>query len=61
MGPMAEAADIVLSAAYWLELSDVYDMHPRFFIEAHNKVIDPPGEAHSDAWIFNEIGKRIAH
>ena len=35
-------------------------MHPRFFIEAHNKVIDPPGEAKSDAWIFNEIGKRTA-
>ena len=59
MGPMAEAADIVLPAAHWLELDDVYDMHPRFFIEAHNKVVDPPGEAQSDAWIFNEIGKRI--
>jgi anaerobic selenocysteine-containing dehydrogenase len=60
MGPMAEAADIVLPAAHWLELNDVYDMHPRFMIEAHNKVIDPPGEAKSDAWIFNEIGKRVA-
>ena len=28
MGPMAEAADIVLPAAHWLELDDVYDMHP---------------------------------
>jgi anaerobic selenocysteine-containing dehydrogenase len=60
MGPMAEAADIVLPSAHWLELDDVYDMHPRFMIEAHNKVIDPPGEAKSDAWIFNEIGKRVA-
>ncbi len=59
MGPMAEAADIVLPAAHWLELDDVYDMHPRFMIEAHNKVIDPPGEAKADAWIFNEIGKRV--
>jgi anaerobic selenocysteine-containing dehydrogenase len=59
MGPMAEAADIVLPAAHWLELDDVYDMHPRFMIEAHNKVIDPPGEAKSDAWIFNEVGKRV--
>ena len=47
-------------AAHWLELDDVYDMHPRFMIEAHNKVIEPPGEAKSDAWIFNEIGKRVA-
>ncbi len=60
MGPMAEAADIVLPAAHWLELDDVYDMHPRFMIEPHNKVIDPPGEAKADAWIFNEIGKRVA-
>jgi anaerobic selenocysteine-containing dehydrogenase len=60
MGPMAEAADIVLPAAHWLELDDVYDMHPRFMIEAHNKVVDPPGEAKSDVWIFNEVGKRVA-
>jgi anaerobic selenocysteine-containing dehydrogenase len=60
MGPMAEAADIVLPAAHWLELDDVYDMHPRFMIEAHNKVVDPPGEAKSDAWIFNEVGRRVA-
>ncbi len=59
MGPMAEAADIVLPSAHWLELDDVYDMHPRFMIEAHNKVVDPPGEAMSDAWIFNEVGRRV--
>src|SRR3990172_6802733 len=59
MGPMAEAADIVLPAAHWLEIDDVYDMHPRFMIEAHNKVVDPPGEAKSDVWIFNEVGRRV--
>jgi len=60
MGPMAEASDIVLPAAHWLEMDDLYDMHPRFMIEAHNKVVEPPGEAKSDLWIFNEIGKRVA-
>jgi anaerobic selenocysteine-containing dehydrogenase len=60
MGPMAEASDIVLPAAHWLELDDVYDMHPRFMIEAHNKAVEPPGEARSDVWIFNELGKRVA-
>jgi anaerobic selenocysteine-containing dehydrogenase len=60
MGPMAEAADIVLPVAHWLELDDIYDMHPRFMIEAHNKVVDPPGEAKSDVWIFNELGRRVA-
>jgi anaerobic selenocysteine-containing dehydrogenase len=60
MGPMAEASDIVLPVAHWLELDDIYDMHPRFMIEAHNKVVEPPGEAKSDVWIFNEVGKRVA-
>jgi anaerobic selenocysteine-containing dehydrogenase len=59
-GPMAEMSDIVLPAAHWLELDDIYDMHPRWFIEAHNKCVEPPGEAKSDAWIFNEIGRRVA-
>jgi anaerobic selenocysteine-containing dehydrogenase len=59
MGPMAQAADIVLPSAHFLEMDDVYDMHPRFMIEAHNKVVDPPGEAKSNMWIFNEIGKRV--
>ncbi len=54
MGPMAQAADIVLPSAHWLEMDDVYDMHPRFMIEAHNKVVDPPGEAKPNVWIFNE-------
>jgi anaerobic selenocysteine-containing dehydrogenase len=60
MGPMAEAADIVLPVAHWLELDDIYDMHPRFMIEAHNKAVEPPAEAKSDVWIFNELGKRVA-
>ena len=29
-------------------------------IEAHNKVVEPPGEAKPDAWIFNEVGRRVA-
>ncbi len=59
-GPMAEMADIVLPAAHWLEIDDIYDMHPRFMIEAHNKCVEPPGEAKADIWIFNELGKRVA-
>ena len=59
MGPMAQAADIVLPSAHWLEMDDVFDMHPRFMIEAHNKVIEPRGEAKPNIWIFNEIGKRV--
>jgi len=43
MGPMAEIADIVLPSAHWLEIDDIYNMHPRFMIEAHSKVVEPPG------------------
>jgi len=60
MGPMAEYADIVLPAAHWLEMYDIYNMHPRFMIEAINKTVDPPGEAWPDNKIFNELGKRVA-
>ncbi len=60
MGPMAEYADIVLPAAHWLEIDDIYNMHPRFMIEAINKTVDPPGEAWPDNKIFNELGKRVA-
>jgi anaerobic selenocysteine-containing dehydrogenase len=60
MGPMAEHADIVLPAAHFLEIDDIYDMHPRFMVEAINKVVDPPGEAWPDNKIFNELGKRMA-
>ncbi len=60
MGPMAEHSDIVLPAAHWLEIDDIYNMHPRFMIEAHNKVVEPPGEAWADNKIFNELGKRVA-
>jgi anaerobic selenocysteine-containing dehydrogenase len=59
MGPAAEYADIVLPAAHFLELDDIYDMHPRFFISAINKCVDPPGEAWPDNKIVLEIGKRV--
>ncbi|MCX7912539.1 MAG: hypothetical protein N2506_06230, partial [Dehalococcoidales bacterium] len=45
---------------HWLEIDDIYDMHPRFMIEAHNRVVDPPGEAWQDSKIFNELGRRLA-
>jgi anaerobic dimethyl sulfoxide reductase subunit A len=56
-GPMAEMSDIVLPVAHWLETDDIYDMHPRWFIEAHTKCVEPPGEAKSDVWIFRKEHK----
>ncbi|HUW64077.1 MAG TPA: molybdopterin-dependent oxidoreductase [Spirochaetia bacterium] len=60
MSPTAEYADVVLPAAHWLEIDDIYDMHPRFMIGAINKVVEPPGEAWANNKIFNELGKRLA-
>jgi anaerobic selenocysteine-containing dehydrogenase len=60
MGPAAEYADIVLPGAHYLEIDDIYDMHPRFFIAAHNKCVEPPGEARGDARIVLDIGRRVA-
>lgn len=60
MTPTAEIADLVLPAAHWLELDDIYDMHPRFMIGAINKAVEPMGEAWADNKIFNELGRRLA-
>ena len=60
MSPTAEYADVVLPVAHWLETDDIYDMHPRFFISAVQKAVEPQGEAWPDNKIFNELGKRLA-
>jgi anaerobic selenocysteine-containing dehydrogenase len=60
MSPTAEYADIVLPAAHWLEIDDIYDLHPRFWVGAINKTVEPRGEAWPDNKIFNELGKRLA-
>jgi len=60
MSPTARFADIVMPAAHWLEMDDIYDMHPRFFVSAIVKAVEPPGEAWPDNKIFLELGKRLA-
>ncbi len=60
MSPTAEYADIVLPAAHWLEMDDIYDMHPRFVVQAINKTVDSAGQAWPDNKIYNELGKRLA-
>lgn len=60
MSPTARYADIVLPVAHWLESDGIWDEHPRFYISAIVKAVEPPGEARSDFWIYNEIGKRVA-
>jgi anaerobic selenocysteine-containing dehydrogenase len=53
-------ADIVLPAAFMHE-HDTVAFWPAWFanVRAHQKVVDPPGEAWSDIKIINEIAKRV--
>jgi anaerobic selenocysteine-containing dehydrogenase len=60
MSPTAEHADIVLPVAHWLEHNDIWNMHPRFYVAAINKAVEPPGEAWGDNKIVLELGKRVA-
>jgi anaerobic selenocysteine-containing dehydrogenase len=60
MYPTAEYADIVLPVAHWLEMDAIWDDIAVFYIAAINKAVEPPGEAMADAWIFNELGRRVA-
>lgn len=60
MSPTARYADVVLPVAHWLESDGIWDEHARFYFSAMVKAVEPPGEARSDYWIYNELGKRIA-
>lgn len=59
MSPTARYADIVLPVAHWLESNGIWDEHGRFHFSAQIKAVDPPGEARSSFWIYNELGRRI--
>ncbi|MDP6179266.1 MAG: molybdopterin-dependent oxidoreductase, partial [Desulfatiglandales bacterium] len=59
MSPTARYADIVLPVAHWLESDGIWDGHGRFHFSAMVKTVEPPGEARSSYWIYNELGRRI--
>jgi anaerobic selenocysteine-containing dehydrogenase len=59
MSPTARYADIVLPVAHWLETDGIWDEHGMFNFSAMVKAVEPPGEAQSSFWIYNELGRRI--
>jgi anaerobic selenocysteine-containing dehydrogenase len=59
MSPTAKYADILLPVAHWLETDGIWDEHGVFHFSAMVKTVEPPGEARSSYWIYNELGKRI--
>jgi len=60
MSPTATYADMVLPVSHWLETDGIWDEHGRFHFSAMVKAVEPPGEAQSDYWIYNELGRRVA-
>ena len=60
MTPMAALADIVLPAAWtWEDDTIGYWYSANEEIRAYPKVVNPPGEAWTDAKIVNELAKRM--
>ncbi len=58
--PTTAIADIVLPAAWTWEDDTIGYWAGRWEeYRAYQKVVDPPGEAWTDARIFNELGKRV--
>lgn len=58
MTDTAEMANIVLPCTTFLEEEDLYFSYWHNWIAYGPKVIEPPGEARPDPWIFTELAKR---
>ncbi|WP_041965147.1 molybdopterin-dependent oxidoreductase [Mesobacillus selenatarsenatis] len=60
MTDTAELADYVLPAATAFEVEDVYysSMY-HHYVNHGPKLVEPPGEAKPDAWIWTELAKRL--
>jgi nitrate reductase NapA len=54
----AEAADLILPTAMWVEKEGVYGNAERR-TQSWYQMIDPPGQAHSDLWQVMEFSKRF--
>ncbi len=58
--PTTEVADVVLPAAMWVEREGMFGNTERR-TQQWNKLVDPPGEAKSDAWQTIEVAKRMGY
>lgn len=54
----ATHADVVLPAACWVEKEGMYGNSERR-TQHWSKLVEPPGEARSDAWAFVEVARRL--
>jgi len=59
MTDTADRADLFLPSTLMLEQEDVVGSYLHDYVHHAARVLDPPGEARSDYWIFAELGKRL--
>ena len=52
-------ADYILPATTFLEHTDAQGAYGHYFVQLSQQAIDPPGEARSNVWLFNQLAQRI--
>jgi nitrate reductase NapA len=58
--PTTDIADVILPSAMWIEREGMFGNSERR-TQHFEKMIDPPGEALSDAWQMIEVAKRLGY
>jgi len=56
--PTTDIADVILPAAMWLEREGIYANVERR-LQHFERMVPPPGEATSDAWMMIEVARRL--
>jgi nitrate reductase NapA len=56
--PTTDVADVVLPAAMWLEREGIVT-NPERRVQHWDRLVPPPGEAASDAWLMIEVARRL--
>ena len=52
-------ADYILPATTFLEHTDIQGAYGHYFVQLSNQAIEPPGEAHSNVWLFSQLAERM--
>jgi nitrate reductase NapA len=58
--PTTDVADVVLPAAMWIEREGIV-VNPERRIQHWDRLVQPPGDAASDAWLMIEVARRLGH
>ncbi|MDH4200057.1 MAG: molybdopterin-dependent oxidoreductase [Spirochaetia bacterium] len=58
--PTTEIADVVLPSSMWVERAGCFGNSERR-TQQWNKMVDPPGDSHPDAWYTMELARRLGY